>query len=76
MSLVDRTNETIVLSLEVGLDGEPATVNVDAEYDSSFTPPDRVWLMFATDGEPWFKLTYEEAGLFHDRLGLILGRAA
>ena len=81
MSLTDRTNERITLSLEEGLDIygkggghlDPAKLSINADYDSSLTPSARVFLMFATDNEPWFKLTYEEAAQVHDRLGRILG---
>ena len=81
MSITDRTNEDITLSLEEGIDIygkggghlDPAMLSIDAGYESSFTPSNLVWLMFATDNEPWFKLTYEEAAQVHDRLGRILG---
>ena len=81
MSLTDRTNARITLSLEEGLDMhsldcghfDPATLSIDTDHDSSLTPSARVFLMFATDNEPWFKLTYEEAAQVHDRLGRILG---
>ena len=81
MSLTDRTNERITLSLEEGIDiygkggghFDPASLHIDTDYDTSLTPSSRVWFMFATDNEPWFKLTYEEAAQVHDRLGRILG---
>ena len=81
MSLTDRTNARIALSLEEGLDAhsldcghfDPATLSIDADHDISSTPQEWVWFMFATDNEPWFKLTYEEAAQVHDRLGRILG---
>lgn len=84
MSLIDRTNEEITLSQHEPLKGEnevgayfhePA-LYVDADSDSSFTPSSWVGIHF-TDAEhdsDRIKLTYEEAGLLHDRLGLILGR--
>jgi len=81
MSLTDRTNEDITLSLEEGIDIygkggghlDPATLSIEPDLDNSFTPQQWVWFMFATDNEPWFKLTYEEAAQVHDRLGRILG---
>lgn len=105
MSLVDRTNETILLSTHrpmespdwsglPGWDGysvptgtdmsgvtgtvfTPAELNVDVDGDSSCDP--RHWVHICwTDDEhdsDRIKLTYEEAGLLHDRLGLILGRS-
>lgn len=77
MSLEDRTNETVLLSLHEGegVDGYEAAVDIDVEFDSSLDPQWRVWFMFTTEDEPWFKMTLEEAGLIHDRLGLILGRS-
>lgn len=77
--LVDQTNETIPLSIHAGRDfvgeGEEASMSVDIDSDSSDNPPVWVWLMFNWADEPWFQLTLEEAGLLHDRLGLILGRS-
>ncbi len=107
MTLVDRTNEKIDLSLEgdvevydfSGLPGwnghsiptdvyeetdpdtiptvkRPASLSIDADFESSRDPQDVVWFMFfANDDEPWFKLTYEEAELVYQRLGLILGKS-
>lgn len=70
MSLVDRTNESIPLSIH---GGEP--IVVDTDFDSSLTPPQRVHVFGNPDDQDFgFNLTYEEAGLLHDRLGLILGR--
>lgn len=73
MSLVDRTNETIPLSLHAGPYNE---ITVDHDSDSSLTPPYRVHVYSDVDGRDFaFNMTYEEAGLLHDRLGLILGRS-
>lgn len=69
MSLVDRTNESIHLSLHYG---EPITVDVDS--DSSFTPS--AWVSVYSDvgnQDFSFNMTFEEAELFRDRLNLILG---
>ncbi|WP_025157262.1 hypothetical protein [Leifsonia aquatica] len=86
MSLVDRTNETIALSLHRPMLDDfppyapvhPASLDVDADSDSSFDPSH--WVHVALTDEDHdsdrIKLTYEEAGLLHDRLGLILGREA
>ncbi len=74
MSLEDRTNERIPLS--INRHGGHLTIDVD--QDSSFTPSQWVWL-FVPDGpdeETWTKLTYEEAERAHDRLGRILGKVA
>ena len=88
MSLVDRANEQILLSQHApqtweAREGEweagmhPAHLDVDHDSDSSFDPSH--WVNFCwTDDEhdsDRIKLTYEEAGLLHDRLGLILGRS-
>ena len=73
MSLNDRTNEVIPLSIHAGPYNE---INVDHDYDSSLTPPHRVHVYSDVDGQDFgFNMTYEEAGLLHDRLGLILGRS-
>lgn len=53
---------------------EPASLTVDADYESSSVPPHSVLLAFFTDDEPWYRLTYEEAEMLYERLGLILGR--
>lgn len=70
MSLIDRTNETIPLALHRD------TLYVDVDQDSSVHPEPWIWI--SPDGEDDFalRLTFEEAGLMHDRLGLILGRPA
>ena len=81
MIITLRANEDITLSLEEGIDAyskggghvDPATLSIEPDLDSGFTPQQWVWFMFATDNEPWFKLTYEEAAQVHDRLGRILG---
>lgn len=79
MSLVDRTNETIPLSQHFQLDWPggscPAQIVVDADGDSSYDPPQWVhidWTDHAHDADS-IKLTYQEAGQLHDRLGRILG---
>lgn len=85
MSLIDRTNETIPLSIHEPLSGEnwagsyhhEAQLYVDADQDSSFEPSHWVRIELTDaghDAEP-INLTYEEAGMLHDRLGLILGRS-
>lgn len=81
--LVDQTNETIPLEQHKPMlddDGRLlhfAQLNVDVDSDSSFTPS--VWVDISlTDDEhdsDRIKLTLGEAGLLHDRLGLILGRS-
>ena len=81
MIITLRANEDIILSLEEGIDAygkggghlDPAALSIEPDLDSRFTPQQWVWFMFATDNEPWFKLTYEEAAQVHDRLGRILG---
>ncbi len=76
--LVDDTNETIPLSIHAAettvSEYEGVSMSVDLDFDSSHTPSSWVWLMFNWGDEPWFRLTVEEAGLLHDRLGLILDR--
>jgi hypothetical protein len=90
MSLVDRTNETILLSqhksqtwdsirifdheLEAG--SYPASLNVDADGDSSCDPSQWVHINWTDDTHDAdrIKLTYDEADQLYDRLGLILGK--
>jgi hypothetical protein len=86
MSLVDRTNEEISLSLhmpttyeateewEAGEDA--ASVYIDADRDSSFTPSEWVCMSFTdfSHDSDTFRLTYEEAELVWERLGLVLGK--
>ena len=69
MSLMDRTNERIPLSIHGGED-----IIVDADWDSSLDPAHRV-IVFGNpeDQDFHFYMTYEEAALFRDRLNLILG---
>lgn len=84
MSLIDRTNERIRLSLHEPLRGSnpvgdyfhEADLYVDVDSDSNFDPPHwvSIHLIDETHDSDRIKLTYEEAGLLHDRLGLILGR--
>lgn len=72
MSLEDRTNETIPLSMEYA----GASITTDVDSDSYFDPTHWVTLD-VEDGrllDASVQLTYDEAGLLHDRLGLILGR--
>lgn len=77
MSLNDRTNGEIELSQHGGIDGmKHGYLYVDTDSDSSFTPSSWVGIHFTDDehDSDRIKMTYEEAGLLHDRLGLILGR--
>lgn len=77
--LVDETNYTIPLSLHEPMEVDVAAhLNVDADSDSSFDPSHWVYIHLTDDehDSDRVKLTYEEAGLLHDRLGLILGRKA
>lgn len=89
MSLIDRTNERIPLSQHLPLkyvrdeegrwpEGEhEPQLYVDADSDSSCDPSQWVGIHL-TDSRhdsDRITLTYEEAGLLHDRLGLILGRS-
>lgn len=69
MSLEDRTNEEIPLAMP----GQ-GTLSVDVDSDSHIWPEPWVWMMFDGGNEHWARLTLEEAGKLHDRLGLILGR--
>lgn len=80
MSMEDRTNQTIPLSMHKPLDEEmvhhAAEIYVDHDSDSSFTPAHWVDISL-TDvkhDSDTIRLTEEEAGLLHDRLGLILSR--
>jgi hypothetical protein len=81
MSLIDCTNEEITLSLHFpeDLDNESgvAVLYVDADSDSSFTPSHWVQICWTDDAHDsdTIRLTYDEACLLHDRLGLILGRS-
>lgn len=76
MTLVDRTNEEIELSLErpVGF-----VLKLDIDRDSSVHTEPYLWLEVAhefyddVESQAW-RMTLEEAGRAHDRLGLILGR--
>lgn len=75
MSLVDRTNEEIELSIELPVG---AVLVLDTDSDSSFDPPHWVWLeVRPSDDErearAW-RLTYAEVELLYQRLGLILGK--
>jgi hypothetical protein len=76
MSMTDRTNEVIELSLEA--DGDQ--IRCDIDQDSSIHHEPWVWLDFEpidnlSEKETHSRrLTLHEAGLLHDRLGLILGR--
>ena len=71
MSLIDRTNEIIPLSIHASPNNE---ICVDHDSDSSLTPPHRVHIYSDVDGQDFsFNMTYEEAELLHDRLRLILG---
>jgi len=69
MSLNDRTNESIPLSL---MGHEVITIDLDS--DSSFDPP--MWVNVygnPNDQDFYFNMTFEEAARFRDRLNLILG---
>ena len=76
MGMNDRTNEVIELSLEA--DGEQ--IRCDIDQDSSVHHEPWVWLDFepieqSAPRDPHSRrLTLDEAGRLHDRLGLILGR--
>lgn len=81
--LEDRTNETIPLAQHAPMlddDGRilhHAQLDVDLDSDSSYIPS--IWVFISlTDSEhdsDTIQLTLGEAGLLHDRLGLILGRS-
>jgi hypothetical protein len=75
MSLIDQTNEVIALALETARQQQPTQIRVDVDRDSSIWPEPWVYLHVedGTDMDPIY-LTYDEAGLLHDRLALILGR--
>lgn len=69
MSLVDRTNESIALSMHGGED-----IIVDHDADSSIAPGGWVTVFSNVEDQDFhFDMTYEEAELFRDRLNLILG---
>jgi hypothetical protein len=53
-------------SVELSL--ESAELRVEWDYDSSQSPTYWIWLMFTTPGEPWLKLTTEEAVDLRDAL--------
>jgi len=75
MSLVDRTNEEIVL-LHYGDKYTFGTLQVDVDQDSSFDPANWVYFQL-TDAEhdaDLVTLTYAETELLYQRLGLILGK--
>jgi hypothetical protein len=78
MSLIDRTNEDIALSMpRHRYDSGKGNLYVDVDADSSIHHERWVNLQvtdYAHDGDI-ISLTLEEAGLLHDRLGLILGRS-
>lgn len=80
MSMEDRTNQSIALSIHAPLEHNggvtPAEIYVDHDSDSSFIPAH--WVEIAlTDSKhdsDTIRMTFEEAGLLHDRLSLILSR--
>lgn len=88
MSLVDRTNETIKLSLHTPaivwsnkkgewVREESALLEVNRDQDSSIHPEPWVYLQAQDADEemsPVIQMTYEEAELLWQRLGLILGK--
>lgn len=68
MSLEDRTNESLSLSMH-----DDAKIFIDLDGDSSFTPG--AWVNVYSDAEDqdfYFNMTMDEASLFRDRLNLIL----
>jgi hypothetical protein len=76
MTLVDQTNEKIDLSLELpgGL-----TLGLDIDSDSSIHHEPWIWLdvmnrEYDDVEEHSWRVNLAEAGLMHDRLGLLLGR--
>ena len=78
MSLVDRTNEVIDLSIESERKAIATQLRVDIDHDSSFIPS--VWVFLGLEepgGEDFWpiRLALHEAEALHDRLGLILGRS-
>lgn len=78
MSSVDRTNEEIVLSMESDSlwDGTPipVTLTIDHDQDSSISPFSWVYISASHGDEINLRLTYDEACLAWQRLGLILGK--
>ncbi|MGN6324510.1 hypothetical protein [Pseudolysinimonas sp.] len=76
MSLIDRTNEDIALSMRRHrYDSGKGTLNVDVDRDSSVWPEPWIYLSLVDDShdaEPIY-LTLDEAAKLHDRLGRILG---
>lgn len=80
MSMTDRTNEEIFLSMhDQAFEGRvfPATLEVDFDSDSALRPMAWIYLAFtdADHDSETIRLTLHEAALLHDRLGLILGRS-
>jgi len=51
---------------------ESAFLDISADFDSSETPTQWIWLAFFSDDEPWFKLTFKEAAAVRDRLNYLL----
>lgn len=85
MSLTDRTNEVIYLSMHKPMTDEedweagsmPSQLVVDHDSDSSFEPSSWVCISL-TDSDhdsDTIKMTFEEAQLLHDRLSRILGKS-
>lgn len=69
--------EEIPLSLHMGEgtgDDGKASLSIEFDTDSSFTPDHWIWMMFNYQEEPWFRITFEEAQKIYDRLGLLLGK--
>ena len=67
MSLVDRTNERVHLSME------GYALGIDVDSDSDVHPEPWVWFLFEDAEENGYKITLAEATLIRDRLNLILG---
>lgn len=85
--LIDQTNLEIELSIERRINedatedfaadstqGTPAKLSIDLDIRDDGPNDDRmcVWFMFFAVGEPWFRLTVEEARRVRDRLNLVL----
>jgi hypothetical protein len=71
MSLIDRTNEEIHLSIHDDF------IVVDTDFDSSLEPERRVTVYGLGETQDFhFNMTYEEAELLFDRLVRILGPRA
>lgn len=76
MSLEDRTNESIDLVLHIADEVGDRGIVVDVDSDSYYWHEPWVNISLTDDehDSDTIRLTLDEAGLLHDRLGLILGR--